>query len=420
MINYLLEVLASSFVFWLIYRAFLQKDTFFERNRIYLLTATLLSLLLPLANWQVMWASNEITQGLPVAGSVLLQEIQVGTTSIMSLEEKSWIIFLPYLAVVVSSIYLAYWFIGVARLFLIAKENPKQNFKDYTLVNVEKNQYPFSFLNYLFWGKELVVSEPERQKIIQHELAHIKGKHSYDIILMELVCTVFWLNPFFFLFKKYLKEQHEYIADASVYMQGEKSNYARLMVQNTLKSLDLGSGFLPNTSLQLSHNFYQSPIIKRLEMMNKQRTPIVKNVKLFVILPAIALLGFMYSCNNVEDTEAVVEDIEKKAELDKIFSEVDQTAAPDGGMQAFFTHVAETVEYPTEAKKAGLEGKVFVEFVVEKNGTVSDAKVLKGFDEACDKEALKAITSAPKWHPAVKDGKNVRQKMVIPIAFKLD
>ena len=433
MISYLLEVLASSFIFWLIYKTLLHKDTFFERNRIYLLAATLLSLLLPLANWQNFFTLSEGTQVLGMASSTLLQEIQIGTKTLSNVEPNSWLSLLPYLALLVSLAYLAYAIFGVIRLINLAQLSPKQSFKEYILVKVEKNQYPFSFLNYLFWGNNLSLTEAEEQKIIQHELAHIKGKHSYDIILMELVCTVFWLNPFFFLFKKYLKEQHEYIADASVYRQGEKSNYARLMVQNTLKSLDLGSGFLPNTSIQLSHNFYQSPIIKRLEMMNKQRTPIVKNVKLLAIIPAIALLGFLYSCNSVESTETIVEDLVKKSDddamlvkkekigEDETYEIVAHSAEPVGGYQVFYKYVAENLKYPEQAQRLGVQGKVYVQFVVEKDGTLTEAKVVRGIGAGCDKAALDIITNSDKWtSPINKDGEFVKQRIVLPINFKLD
>jgi protein TonB len=110
---------------------------------------------------------------------------------------------------------------------------------------------------------------------------------------------------------------------------------------------------------------------------------------------------------------------EPKEDPNTIFTVVEETAAPIGGMAAFYEYVGKKIKYPAQAKRMGIEGKVFVEFVIEKDGTITDVKAIKGIGGGCDQEAERILASAPKWKPGKQRGKPVRQKMVLPINFKL-
>ena len=110
---------------------------------------------------------------------------------------------------------------------------------------------------------------------------------------------------------------------------------------------------------------------------------------------------------------------EEKEDPDQIFLVVEETAAPTGGMPAFYEFVSKKLKYPAQARRMGIEGKVFVEFVIERDGTITDVKAIKGIGAGCDEEAVRVLQSAPKWKPGKQRGKPVRQRMVLPIAFKL-
>ena len=110
---------------------------------------------------------------------------------------------------------------------------------------------------------------------------------------------------------------------------------------------------------------------------------------------------------------------EEKEDPDQIFLVVEETAAPTGGMPAFYEFVGKKLKYPAQARRMGIEGKVFVEFVIERDGTITDVKAIKGIGAGCDEEAVRVLQSAPKWKPGKQRGKPVRQRMVLPIAFKL-
>ena len=127
---------------------------------------------------------------------------------------------------------------------------------------------------------------------------------------------------------------------------------------------------------------------------------------------------------DVEITEEeVIEEIafdEPDAEVaDEIFSIVEESAAPDGGMGAFYKYVRKKLKYPSTARRMGIEGKVFVEFVVDKDGTLTSVKAIKGIGAGCDEEAVRVIKSHPKWSPGKQRGKAVKQKIVLPITFQL-
>jgi len=117
--------------------------------------------------------------------------------------------------------------------------------------------------------------------------------------------------------------------------------------------------------------------------------------------------------------EVVVVAEEPKEEVDEIFTIVEEPAAPKGGMPAFYKYVGEKVKYPAQARRMGIEGKVFVEFVIGKDGSISEVRAVKGIGAGCDEEAVRIVQGAPSWTPGKQRGKPVKQRMVLPITFKL-
>jgi protein TonB len=108
-----------------------------------------------------------------------------------------------------------------------------------------------------------------------------------------------------------------------------------------------------------------------------------------------------------------------KEEVDEIFTIVEESAAPKGGMAAFYKYVGDKMKYPAQARRMGIEGRVFVEFVINKDGSITDVKAVKGIGAGCDEEAVRVVQSAPAWTPGKQRGKAVKQRMVLPITFKL-
>jgi protein TonB len=107
-------------------------------------------------------------------------------------------------------------------------------------------------------------------------------------------------------------------------------------------------------------------------------------------------------------------------EKDEVFLIVEDQPTPEGGMPAFYKYVADNLKYPKQASRMGVEGRVFVQFVVDKDGGLNDIKVLKGIGAGCDEEAMRVIKESPKWKPGKQRGRPVKVKMSLPIQFKLN
>lgn len=129
---------------------------------------------------------------------------------------------------------------------------------------------------------------------------------------------------------------------------------------------------------------------------------------------------------DVEVTEeTVIEDVvfdeapEEEA-ADEIFQFVEDQPTPLGGMKAFYAYVGKNMKYPAQARRMGIEGKVYITFVVGKDGALTDIKVLKGIGAGCDQEAIRVLSGAPKWKPGKQRGRPVRVRMQLPIIFKLN
>ena len=132
-------------------------------------------------------------------------------------------------------------------------------------------------------------------------------------------------------------------------------------------------------------------------------------------------LNIKFDVEVTEDTKVdavtVVEEV--KEEVDEIFTVVEETAAPKGGMPAFYNYISEKMKYPAQARRMGVEGKVFVQFVIGKDGSITDVKVIKGIGAGCDEEAARVMQGAPPWNPGKQRGKAVKQRYTLPIQFKL-
>lgn len=113
------------------------------------------------------------------------------------------------------------------------------------------------------------------------------------------------------------------------------------------------------------------------------------------------------------------EDAVPEENVDEIFTIVEEQPSPVGGMKSFYAYVSKNLVYPSSARRMGLEGRVFVEFVVEKDGSLTDINAVKGPGGGCNEEAVRVISEAPKWNPGKQRGREVRVRMVLPIVFKL-
>lgn len=117
--------------------------------------------------------------------------------------------------------------------------------------------------------------------------------------------------------------------------------------------------------------------------------------------------------------EVIIEEAPVEEVADEIFQIVEEPATPKGGYSAFYEYVGDNMQYPSQARRMGIEGTVYVQFVVEKDGSITDVQVIRGIGAGCDEEAVRVIKNQPNWNPPKQRGKPVRQRIVLPIKFQL-
>ena len=304
--------------------------------------------------------------------------------------------------------------IKLGKLLFIIIRSPKKKMPGYTAVFTGKEHGSYSFFNYAFFPDENVSEE-----IVRHEMSHIAHHHSADILFVELMMIIQWFNPFIYLYKRELQSIHEYMADRDVVATGiDKQNYMMLILQQCT-AVDFSN---------MSNNFSFLLTKKRIKMITQSKKAKGVVIKVLLTLPLFALLLFA-NCNSNEnvkssDNKAVeaTENVEKTVVSDNsepIAESAEVIPEYPGGTAAMFEFIQSNVTYPESAKDKGIEGKVFVQFVVEKDGSLSNIEVVRGINEDLDAEAVRVVKAMPKWTPGMNEGKPVRVHFTLPFLFKL-
>ena len=370
-------------------------DLFFSRSKRFKLNRGLL-LLFPvvpiLLHFSPSWTSVE--SNIVEMNPIQLDEIVVSTQSSVS---SSWS-------------FLDFYLVGSLMLLLIIIVNYFFTFNKLRRLNfdsknesgirlaIDQNEDNYSFFNY-------VVLNNKDQMILNHEICHVKSGHSIDILIYNLYKVLFWFNPFIYLMERKLKLNHEYEADHYA------SKEDQLAYANELLNQVFGT-----SSIQFINQFNNQNSIKmRIKILKqKKKGSWLRYLTILPMFGALMVLGAWES-----DSNPVKNLITVHGDGDEVYDKVDKMPEFKGGMDGLIQYLHKSIKYPKESEKANEEGKVFIEFVVEANGKISNAKVVKSSSDRLDTEALRVINAMPKWKPGEKDGKKVNVKMVLPIVFKL-
>ena len=445
---YILKSAVCLAVFYLFYRLLLSKETFHRFNRIALLGVMVLSCLLPLIQVTVKEASPVNMQVMSMEDLLLMYQWNNGATIV---EEGShtlrWqeMLVLVYFAGLLFVIVRHLWSLG-RMLFLIRHSRCEKLDHGVRLVIHHRPIAPFSWMRYI------VISETDLKEgghyILVHEQAHIRLRHSWDLLLTELCAWVQWFNPAIWLLKQELQNIHEYEADEEVLRQGiQAKEYQMLLIKKAVGA----------RLYSIANSFNHSSLKKRITMMIRKKSNPWARAKYLYVLPlaAVTVAAFArpeisqpldeISSVKVNDLSAVLEtyadkNVSNPAEKD-IQSKVDSTtqkvvtpAASDnqtfdvveqmpefpGGMRASLEFMARNLKYPIKAQEAGKQGRVVVQFIVQKDGSLSDLHVLRSVDPWLDAEAIRVIGSMPKWKPGMQDGQAVAVKYTMPVTFSLE
>ena len=422
---YLLQVNVGLILFYALYKLVCTRDTFFRSRRFILIVSLVLPFILPFIDVREWLESRDRMIMLTHFDySAVLPEIVVGSEAVETGNRvfvlSEWIGYLYLAGVVALLVRLAVQAFSLYRLIV---RMPEKEINGVCVKCLNDPSGPFSFFGWIFMNPA-AVKEDEISEILTHEMAHVKQYHSVDVLLAEMVSICCWMNPFAWLLKREVRLNLEFLADRKVMEAG----FATKSYQYHL----LGLAY--NHKYGLSNNFNFSHLKQRIIMMNKKKSNAVGHIKyaLFV-LPAFALLvaGNISCSQDASQTEDAKEEVvapvspeAKEAPADstakeEVFMVAEQMPEYPGGMKEMLKFLQENVKYPENAMKNNVQGRVIVQFVVEKDGTPTEFKVLRSVDPDLDAEALRVLQTMPKWKPGMQRGEVVRVKYTVPVSFKL-
>lgn len=422
---YLLQVNVGLILFYALYKLVCTRDTFFRSRRFILIVSLVLPFILPFIDVREWLESRDRMIMLTHFDySAVLPEIVVGSEAVETGNRvfvlSEWIGYLYLAGVVVLLVRLAVQAFSLYRLIV---RMPEKEINGVRIKCLNDPSGPFSFFGWIFMNPA-AVKEDEISEILTHEMAHVKQHHSVDVLLAEMVSICCWMNPFAWLLKCEVRLNLEFLADRKVMEAG----FATKSYQYHL----LGLAY--NHKYGLSNNFNFSHLKQRIIMMNKKKSNATVHIKyaLFV-LPAFALLvaGNISCSQDASQTEDAKEEVvapvspeAKEAPADstakeEVFMVAEQMPEFPGGMKELLKFLQDNLKYPENAMKNNVQGRVIVQFVVEKDGTLTEFKVARSVDPDLDAEALRVLQTMPKWKPGMQRGKIVRVKFTVPVSFKL-
>lgn len=382
MLNYVLEVNICWLGFYLLYSLVLSRETFFEYNRWYLLAGLLGGLLIPLVEYQII-----IEQIVEIPSVSLDLDDLSGLTATAVAEEPS------FRDRLVQGLYVTYllgvailgirFMMGLLRIAWLYWRGTKMERPGYALVKTPTVHPPFSFFHWLFQSQRIPLNEADEEKIITHEIEHIRQWHSLDVLLVEMIGIVLWFSPLVWLYRRSLRMIHEYQADEAVLQTTKRKSYGHLLIRQSMSG----------PPIAIANHFIHSQLKKRLTMMTKKKSTQRSLMKYTFILPVLALMLMafaptkVYKMVPVEAPAVELEESTTGPDLDKIKKELSAILAKrahakeniDGKLAGLFARKYDSYiqEYPNH-KKDITKVAVLVADYYEMDTTVENDQMVGG------------------------------------------
>ncbi|MET0946721.1 MAG: M56 family metallopeptidase [Flavobacterium sp.] len=404
MITYLLKSGVLLLIFFAVYKLLLENERMFRFNRIYLIGSLIFSFVIPLQLFSIKPLFST-----PIS-VVQLDGIIIQTNEKVSDQINYYQILIYTLGIIYALVAFVLIFRFTKNLYSFYKNikyNQIQIVNDQKIVLVKESILPHSFWNSIFINNDEFENGKIPSELIAHEEAHIKQKHSLDILFIEVLQILFWFNPLIILYKKAIKLNHEFLADQAVNEQFESvSTYQSLL-------LDIAYN---KTNIALASNINYLITKKRFLMMTKEESPLKIILKVFTVGIVSVLMLFIFS------TDAVAQEVSKIENQSKDFmmtTDVDVQPEFPGGILEFYKLVGQNYRIPEELSKNKTNGKVYLQFIIEKDGSLSEITILRDkLGYGAGEEAVRVLKLSPKWIPASDKGKPVRVMYSLPITIQ--
>ncbi len=277
---YLLQVSACTGIFYLFYRLFLSRLTFFNINRWYLLATVLLSFIIPVLTIPVHPQQQNFVVIKQAVDINTMQNVPVNMDKqVVSAAAKSadWLQVIKLLYVLIVAGLLIHLLVTLMVFFNKLKGKLIAKVDQVSILRGENKLHNGSFFNYIFLNDH-ELSADVIQQIIAHEMLHVKFYHSADRLLIRLAQIILWFNPFIYLYAKAVEENHEFEVDCAMAISTDKKQYANLLLQLSVA----GQGML-------YHSFSKIPLKKRIVMLFNQPSAKMKKAIYVLILPVLLI-----------------------------------------------------------------------------------------------------------------------------------
>lgn len=436
--QYLLLVNLYLVLFYGFYALLLRRETFFQLNRIYLVSAALFSFFIPLI--QAGWVQNLfITRRVEYTiygNAVIIRGLKPVADAPVNFGQLFAGLYLTGVA-----------FLTIRLIWQLLMLNK--------LIKKPGQDAAYSFFNKI----KLDEQGDDSNIISAHEEVHAKQWHSADVLIIEAVMILNWFNPIVYFYRRAIKHIHEFIADShAIKTAGSKAEYALLLLTQT---------FNPPPHQLANHFFNHSLLKQRIIMLQKNKSQRIALAKYGLSAPLFVLM-LVLSSATVYNSKAVniinkkaeqvfntpaVQDIKleppvvkgnnstlatlsgdhpAKAQPDKtvkedtvqskdapVFAAVEQEPSFIGGNENFNKFLAANIKYPASMRYNNIQGKAIVTFVVEKDGSLSNIKVLRAPAPEAVLEAERVVGLSPKWKPGIQNGNPVRVQYTVAFMFSL-
>ena len=418
---YLLKSTLLLAVFDAFFLLVMRRSGWFRFNRIVLLAGSAACLLLPLIPIHV---------SVPTVYSVWLEPAVIGAGGLAAASETIDSSTRAAAAVPWPAMALAVYVLGAAvalgsyvrsygAMFRLLRRNPGRRRDGYTLHLVDREIPSFSWMRHIAVNRDDYARYPA---IFTHERAHVRCGHSVDLLLASLLTVFQWFNPLVWICRGELKLLHEYEADDFVLNQGiDATQYQLLLVKKAVGE----KRFL------LANGFNHAQLKNRITMMQITYKAAWKKLSLLLLLPLLAGTTLLLAERVTPAADVIPLAEEPVVAPSEVLPEPPPEepvkyslleAKPrfqDGDVGQFSYWVNQNLKYPQEAVKDSLQGRVTLQFTIEKDGSVTDVHVLRGCASILDEEAVRVVSQSPKWTPGLIKGEPVRVIYNFPVVFQL-
>lgn len=457
---YFVKVNIALALFYLFYRLLFAGDTLWKTRRIALLISIAISFSYPLFSI-TNWLQTQVPMQTLMLSYVQLQEVVITPENAVIPIDWTQLITLFYLTISAGLLLKLF-----AQLFSVLRLRTKSspiNIQGIKVHSLPGKVAPFSFFGSIYLNPELH-NDHELREILEHEQTHVRQMHSFDVLLAEALTLICWINPAAWLLRREIRHNLEFLADHQVIASGfDSRSYQYHLLQLTYQ--------LPHHPI--TNQFNISPLKKRITMMNQAKTPKAGLLKYLLLVPlAFALVvssnaeTIISAAREGMSTEAQKKDAVvkphtnelgevtvvayppaqspntppppppakqdrktppppppppvKEVNEDPVFMVVEKMPEFPGGQDALFKFLRDNIKYPVKAQEQAIQGRVICQFVIDRDGKITDIEVLRSVDPLLDAEAIRVIEAMPKWTPGTQRGEAVRVRYTMPINFKLE